>query len=113
MKIPLFKKKTLFLIAISLPMTGCECVQSAEGLILDRDTRLPVENVLYYRDEITYGVEYSDSTGKFNYNGGLAGGAFGCPNITLYFYKKGYKPVKVTYKAFSKNDTVLLGKQNE
>jgi hypothetical protein len=64
--------------------------------------------VLYYQDEITNGVEYSNKSGEFSYHGGLAGATFKCPDITLYFYKEGYKPLKVTCETGTSKKKILL-----
>ena len=100
----------LCVFVVSLTFSSCECVQRSEGVILDKDTKQAIDSVIFYRDEITNGITYSNKSGEFKFEDGLAGGVPKCPDITLYFYKEGYKPVKATYEAVSMNDTILLEK---
>jgi hypothetical protein len=110
MKKQISSETEIFLYILIFFFSACECIQRAEGIILDKDSKLPIGNVLFFRDEITHGIDRSNAIGEFKFEDGMRGATPGCPSITLYFYKEGYEPVKVTYDAGSENDTVLLKK---
>jgi hypothetical protein len=106
-------KNKLLSLLFSLLIIGCgDCVQEVKGVILDELTRQPIEGVniskIVGNDVKTTRIEYSDSIGLFDFHS-ISGGFRNCPDIELQFIKKGFIPVRITYKSFSSiNDTVYL-----
>jgi len=105
---------TLFIIT-SLTLASCDCVQQATGIILDRQTKKPIRNVLlgkYEKEDTANSFSRrvsSDDSGHFNYRS-VSGGIRHCPDLVLYFSKPGYKTTKMAFDSFSQNDTVFLDK---
>jgi hypothetical protein len=90
---------------------GCDCMQSADGIVLNRDTKTPVDGVMisskeFLKNAITPGVEYSTTDGRFTFS--KVDGGLQCPNLTLYFYKGGFKQKKMTFHPSTVDDTVYL-----
>ena len=100
-------------ILIILTFSSCDCMQVATGVVLDRQTMKPVSLVSLgkYEKEDTVNSftrrEYTDDNGKFEYSS-ISGGFRKCPDVVLYFNKRGYKTSKMTFASFSTNDTVFL-----
>jgi hypothetical protein len=115
------KKPTSFTIAIASVffigtylMTGCDCLQQADGVILDRQTKIPIDSlniatVDILKNTVTGRVEYSIKNGNFKFTK-MSGGIRKCPDLTLYFYKWGYNQTSLTFESSSTNDTIYLDK---
>ena len=108
------KRYILIILALSF-ITSCDCNQITEGVILDKETKRPVANVVFSKDVIADTAhnydpwEYSDSAGHFEYRH-ISGGIPGCPDVHLSFIKPGYKTLKLTFSSSSLNNTVYLEK---
>ena len=109
-------KKYLLVILSVLFLTSCgDCIQNAMGVILDKQTQQPIEQVAIGKSEKEdvqnpyTRKQYSSKDGKFDYHR-ISGGFINCPALVLFFSKKGYKTSKITFKSFSQNTTVLLEK---
>ena len=95
-------------------LAGCDCVQSADGIILDKQTRTPLGGVSITtvdssKNTIKGSVIYSGENGQFKFSK-ISGGIRQCPNLTLYFYKQGFKQNVLTFEPSSSNDTIYLDK---
>lgn len=108
------KQFIIYIISV-LTLTSCDCFQHATGIVLDRQTRKPIENVSLYKFKKNDSANsyskriYTDKQGQFDYHC-TSGGLMGCPDLILYFNKQGYKTIKMTFESFSTNDTVFLDK---
>lgn len=107
MKIKLY---TLFL-SISLIVLGCDAYQTADGHIVDKETKMPIDSVAIGKGEKEDTAKpyteriYSKKSGSFHYTGiGMTN------NVELYFSKTGYKTIKIEYTSSNRPDTVYLGK---
>ena len=95
-------------------MTGCDCLQSADGVIIDKQTKVPIDSatiatVDILQNTVTGQVEYSAKNGRFRFSK-VSGGMRQCPDLTLYFFKWGYKQTRMTLEPHSTNDTIYLDK---
>ena len=108
-------RKPLIYILPALFLISCDCIQEATGIVLDRKTRKPIENVSigkYEKEDTSNSYSkkiYSGKTGQFDYHS-TSGGFRKCPDLVLYFSKQGYKTSKMTFESVSSNDTVFLEK---
>lgn len=96
---------TIFFIVI---ICSCDCPINVTGVILDKETGLPIDSVAIGRtdtadlDNPFNDKAYSDSIGKYDYHR-ISGS---CNTVTLYFTKKGYKTLKIETK--NNNDTIKM-----
>jgi len=94
---------------------GCEGIQKAEGVILDKDTHQPVSKVIISTKDITANtvVGHIDSTnglGQFTYERWFSVLVGKPPHLVLYFYSPGYKQLKHTFTGAGDQDTIYLEK---
>ena len=99
-------------ISATLIIAGCgDCFQQAEGIVLDKNTKMPIDSVTIVSTNTPDNVKiFSTKTGQFKFNK-TSGGITDCPDLTLYFYKKGFKQNRSTFKSNSVNDTIYLEKE--
>lgn len=104
------KIRLLFItISFVVIINSCDCSIKVTGVILDKETGLPIDSVAIGRtdtidlDNPFNDKAYSDSTGKYNYHR-ISGS---CNTVILYFIKKGYKTLKIETK-INKNDTIKM-----
>jgi hypothetical protein len=108
------KKLVLLLFTVTLIMS-CECEQKAQGVVIDNETKLPLNKVLLSDEPQPRNSKGSDpifqtkADGMYNYSV-LSEALSGCPDITLYFFKSGYITVKQTFTSDSGGDTVYMVK---
>lgn len=110
-------KKSIFIFIIELSIiyifVSCDCNQKASGIVLDKMTKKPIDNVSIDKYEkadtnkLSSRLILTDETGQFSYHN-ISGGLCGCPDVEIYFNKDGYKETKMTLKSFSENDTIYL-----
>ena len=107
-------KFILPIIILMTAITSCDCFQLANGVVLDKDTKKPIQNVSLGRYE-TYDPANSfsrqvvtDEAGNFEYRS-TSGGMGEC-DFDLYISKDGYEKVKVHFEQTSENDTIYLKK---
>ncbi|MCU0435600.1 MAG: carboxypeptidase-like regulatory domain-containing protein [Bacteroidia bacterium] len=110
------KNHSFILLTIALLyFTACDCVVSAKGVVIDKTTGQPLDSVAlgrYVKEDPkkpSTKFEYTNNKGQFEYFG-ITGGLLGCPSLTLYFSKEGYKTKEINYKCSncSTVDTVYL-----
>lgn len=101
--------KISILLFVFAAFASCDGVQHVRGVVIDADTRLPIDNVMVNQtSKSTTWAEYTDSLGYFDYFAVIPG--FPIPKISLSFEKEGY--IKVTKKYDScPNAVVVLQKQ--
>jgi hypothetical protein len=108
------KNAGLILLTV-LILTSCDCMQLLNGVVVDKETRQPLDNVAigqYKKEDPNQPYSkrfYSDSTGQFGYHS-ISGGLLGCPDLELYFSKVGYKTSKQSFKSYTQFDTIYLEK---
>lgn len=95
-----------------LLLAGCDCPQKADGIIIDRQTNIPIDGVIIstvdiLKNTITGRIVHSTKNGRFKFYK-ISGGLGKCPNLTLYFYKPGFKQQKLMFSSSSINDTVYF-----
>jgi hypothetical protein len=104
--------KFLFLLFSVLFLCSCDCYQKANGVVLDNETKQPLEKVAfgkYEKQDTTNSYSsrsFSDDKGQFEYSS--TGGSLGSCYFDLYFSKEGYESIKVRFQQISMNDTVYL-----
>ncbi|MES2780384.1 MAG: hypothetical protein V4651_10855 [Bacteroidota bacterium] len=93
----------LFLLVI---LVGCDAVQEKSGVILNSETRLPLEGVAiskYEQEDSTNSFTkriYSDENGQFEYRS-----VGGRNSFELFFMKEGFEIKKIKNED---SDTILL-----
>lgn len=99
----------LFIIVIS---TSCDCLQHVQGVVLDVETQLPIDNVMVINNNLTDSlltsdlIIYTDSIGEFDFTS-MAVGLFGCPKISLLLKKEGYETINKKYKSCCTEGVVI------
>ena len=108
--------KQVWLIVFLIPsilFIGCDVVQKTDGIVLDKNSRLPLKGVSvgqsnpdgsvteFYDSD----VQHTDSNGQFHYNNIGGSGYF-----DLYFYKPCYQTQKVKCSTEHGTDTVFMVK---
>jgi len=103
------------IILITMSFTSCDCIQQATGIVLDRQSKQPIEKVSlgkYEKEDPNNSYsrrDFTDKNGLFNYSS-TSGGLRECPDLVLYFNKNGYKTTKMVFESYTTNDTVFLDK---
>lgn len=118
-------------------ITSCECIQHIQGIVVDAESRLPIEGVLVKRNDISFdsvsrispdetimpnnsfGIDwdggshgkYTDSLGLFEFTY-MASALFGYPKISLTFEKDGYIEFKKRYKGYNEDTVIVVLKKN-
>jgi hypothetical protein len=92
-------------------LAGCDAVQNAEGVVVDKLSKQPLDSVAIGKQEkgdpsnpFTRRI-YSQRDGVFKYSG-----IGGTNNVELYFTKSGYTTISIEYTASNRSDTVYLQK---
>lgn len=96
----------LYLIFLTVILVGCDAVQEKSGVVLNSETRIPLERVAiskYEQEDSTNSLTnsiYSDADGKFQYR------SIGWSNsFELFFKKEGFRIKKIKNED---SDTILL-----
>jgi hypothetical protein len=119
----IFKTKyssSIILLNVSLLLfASCDCGHSMTGVVLDKETRLPVDSIII---GTMFDIRYSeynyytltDSLGRFECSG-LTGpsGFFKCSESKLIFRKSDYTSIEKVYPpGRTENDTILISRKN-
>src|SRR6188768_4257730 len=102
------ERPTIYILTLLL-MSSCDCLQEATGVVMDKRTQKPIENVAlgkYEKEDTSNSYSrriYTDEKGQFNYHS-TSGGFRHCPDLVLYFSKEGYETNKMTFESVSEND---------
>lgn len=92
--------------------TSCDCLQHLQGVVIDSETRLPIDRVII-KENRRDRVIHTDSLGNFELTS-ITGGLFSCPKISLSFEKEGYsKEIKKYESCCTDNVVVVLEKQTK
>ena len=83
--------KVTILVFIVVAFTSCKCLHHVQGIVIDSETRLPIDNVVVKESGMYF--MHTDSCGNFEITS-MTGGIFGCPKISLSLEKEGYNKVK-------------------
>ena len=68
--------------------SSCDCVQNGSGIIVDEETKEPIQNVEIIEVGKDF-VQRSDENGYFKIRH-ISGGLFSCPDMTIIVLKKAY-----------------------
>jgi hypothetical protein len=104
--------KLLLLVVFGLFLNSCDCMQKASGVVLDSETKEPLDKVSlgkYAKENAANSFSrrsFTDNKGQFDYSS--TGGGFGSCDFDLFFSKEGYESMKVKIQQTSDNDTVFL-----
>jgi hypothetical protein len=105
-------KKMLFAFMITLLLISCNRQVAIEGIILDEETRQPVNGVLVSQKElvkntVVWDLDSSDAKGFYKYEHMLTGKSADSSFVTLYFFKNGLTLARNIQNG-DLNDTLLL-----
>ena len=103
--------RVTILVFIVVAFTSCDCLQHIQGVVVDSETRLPINKVMAKEDSRNRAI-YTDSLGNFEITS-MTGGILGCPKISLSLEKEGYDKVKKKYKCCTGNVVIALERQAE
>ena len=111
-----FATRRLVIMIPIMILCSCDCYRTAEGIIFDSDSGLPIENVqIVNNNDFDRGqtdhLVTSDEEGKFQYDD-ISGGLFGCPDLVLVFSKKGYLNQRISMEEGIGTDTIYLQESN-
>lgn len=70
-------------------VNSCDCLQNVSGIVLDSETKKPIDSVFVKKISRDNG-EYTDKNGYFELMY-TDGGLFKCPPMKIIINKKGYK----------------------
>jgi len=101
-------KMKYYMILIGVIFIGCDARQEANGFILDKETRKPLDSVAIGKGKKDDGNPfhvrmYSNKDGSFHYTS-----IGGSNDVELYFSKTEYKTIKIEYTSSHRPDTVYL-----
>ncbi len=78
---------------LSCIITSCDCGQFREGIIIDSETELGIENVAVFKNTRPEQVYYSNQSGYYEWHG-ISGGLLPkCPEPKLYFIHPDYDTI--------------------
>ncbi|WP_229743183.1 hypothetical protein [Hymenobacter qilianensis] len=100
------KHRTLFFLTCcaTLCLVGCEGYRHVRGVVLDQQTKVPLDSVrceTFNPHIMALGSfdsndpQYSDPHGAFDVTGEFGGCVPECPDILVRFSKKGYKTLQL------------------
>ena len=98
-------KVSIFLFIVAA-FSSCDCLQHVQGVVIDSQTRLPIDKVVITENSRDW-VVYTDSLGYFEYTS-MTVGLFGCPRVSLSFEKEGYNKTTNIYKSCCTDNTIVI-----
>lgn len=99
-----------FLLGLSILNSCGDCYQEINGVIVDKDTNMPIDSVFIQDNKKEFNNVYSDKEGLFELHG-VSGGLFKCPPMTVKISKIGYDTISLDIES-SVRDTIKLRKMN-
>lgn len=99
------KKAFYFVVAILFCFISCDSFRYAQGIVLDKETKMPLANIDLHNipsSKYEYILAKTDSIGHFEFRY-TTSGIFGGPH-EFWIKQDGYQPIKVKYK----NDTIPI-----
>jgi len=82
--------KHFFFILSLVLLVRCDCLQNAQGTVVDAVTLQPIANVDVHKKGKVYDKDLTDELGSFHITS-ISGGLKRCPPITAVFSKTGYR----------------------
>ncbi|MCH7535704.1 MAG: hypothetical protein IH948_08185 [Bacteroidetes bacterium] len=95
-------------------LSGCDCMQYVQGRTVDEKTGQSITGVVIRLENDTTDLfDPNKSIGISKHNGvftisEMSSGVFGCPDIELYLFKKGYLPAKIIVPHFTSQKIVKM-----
>jgi hypothetical protein len=74
-------------------MVACDCGQYREGIVIDSESKLGIENVEIFKNTRPEQVFYSNASGYYEWRGISGGLSPKCPEPKLYFIHPEYDTV--------------------
>lgn len=88
-------KKLLLIISVFFLFISCDCNQVVKGFVYDKESNIPIEGALVYKEGRCEMTEVTDSIGHFTISN-IAGGFQSCPPMTIIIKHDDYKILKLT-----------------
>ena len=82
--------KSIVLVISILAMVSCDCVQHKEGIVIDAQSKLGIENVAIFKSSRPQQVYYTNASGFYEWRGISGGLSPKCPEPKLYFIHPDY-----------------------
>lgn len=98
--------KFSLLVSIIAIFTSCDCLLHVKGIVIDAETRMPIDNVVI-KEKDTDRVLYTDKLGNFEF-GAMKIGLLTCPKTSLSFEKEGYVKTSKKYKSCCADNVVVV-----
>jgi hypothetical protein len=89
--------KPIFTIIIVALFSSCDCMQTATGILIDKKTKLPIEQAKVTNVNKTWLTMETDSSGRFQLSS-VSGGLCGCPPMKILIEKEGYKDKEISIR---------------
>jgi 5-hydroxyisourate hydrolase-like protein (transthyretin family) len=107
--------KYSIIVLTAFVLTSCDSTQQVKAVVLDKQTKQPINNVLLSKPEklekassATNSI-YTNAQGQFSYTT-TSSGCKRNPYLQLFFSKDGYKTQQQVFAVNTNNDTVYLEK---
>lgn len=76
--------KFLSFFFLIITLFSCDCMQRVSGIVIDYETKSPIENVNISREtDFSSKLEKTNENGYFEYYC-ISGGIFNCPDLELF-----------------------------
>jgi hypothetical protein len=89
--------KPIFTIMIITLLSSCDCIQIASGILIDKKTKLPIQQAKVTNMNKEWVTIETDSSGRFQLKS-VSGGLCGCPPMKILIKKEGYKDKEVSIR---------------
>ncbi len=89
-------------------LVSCDCNQNIKGTILDRNTKVPIENVDIYNKNKSWSKTKTDEKGYFELSN--VSGGFTCPPMTIIIEHKDYEKVETEIESGGQKEILLTKK---
>ena len=99
------------LLFLTSMLYSCDCNQIVEGIVLDKDTKQPVDSVYIQNIQKHYDKSFTNEKGHFVIRS-ISGGIGGCPTMKLELTKGSYETKTLEIES-GKRDTIYLLKLHD